>query len=263
MRTTRHEQTTEELRQHLDDQLQLLQLSADSFDRGIEAEAKRIAVSLRVLLHDTDRSISLLTQLGAKDRTFLDSSFPFDERNLAGHCGLVAMTLGPDGGGYAAFLDHTPTPPVERDFEAWWSQCVFLDTQQRPISRRDLVLWVANQDGGAHVDATLNRSYADLSRNNSLGWIFSDGTNTEPFSGPEKAALRQVCHEVLKSLVPGYHKALPASAAFGLVAGMEMHIEDGDAVPPTRPVAKYGKLGRNVRCPCDSGQKYKHCCGRT
>lgn len=262
MTTERHEQTPEELRQHLEEQLQLLQLSADSFDEGIEAEAKRIAVSLRVLLHDTDKSVSLLSQLRAKNRKFLDTSFPFDEKNLSVHSGLVAMTMGPSGGGYAAMLDVTPGPPVERDFDEWWSQCVFMDIQRRPISRKDLVLWVANQDGGAHVDASLNRSYADLSRHNSLGWTFSDGTKTTPFTGPERAALRQVCHEVLKTLVPGYQKEPPASAAYGMFAGIEMRVEDPGPTPSVRSVPKYGKLGRNVRCPCDSGFKYKHCCGR-
>ena len=26
---------------------------------------------------------------------------------------------------------------------------------------------------------------------------------------------------------------------------------------------KTPKVGRNERCPCDSGKKYKHCCGKT
>ncbi|MPN50744.1 hypothetical protein SDC9_198377 [bioreactor metagenome] len=31
------------------------------------------------------------------------------------------------------------------------------------------------------------------------------------------------------------------------------------ATPVTKPNAK---IGRNERCPCGSGKKYKHCCGR-
>ena len=37
------------------------------------------------------------------------------------------------------------------------------------------------------------------------------------------------------------------------------------AMPPTaprRPVKKYAGTGRNERCPCGSGKKYKVCCGR-
>ena len=29
-----------------------------------------------------------------------------------------------------------------------------------------------------------------------------------------------------------------------------------------RPVKKAAKVGRNDPCPCGSGKKYKHCCGR-
>jgi len=37
--------------------------------------------------------------------------------------------------------------------------------------------------------------------------------------------------------------------------------EDGDVVPKT--VVRTGpKVGRNDPCPCGSGKKYKHCCGR-
>jgi hypothetical protein len=36
------------------------------------------------------------------------------------------------------------------------------------------------------------------------------------------------------------------------------------AQPPARPqrIVNYPKTGRNAPCPCNSGRKYKHCCGR-
>jgi hypothetical protein len=40
---------------------------------------------------------------------------------------------------------------------------------------------------------------------------------------------------------------------------------DGLAMSPTatkRPAKKYAGTGRNERCPCGSGKKYKVCCGR-
>jgi SEC-C motif-containing protein len=37
--------------------------------------------------------------------------------------------------------------------------------------------------------------------------------------------------------------------------------DDGDIVPKT--IVRSGpKIGRNEPCPCGSGKKYKHCCGR-
>ena len=31
---------------------------------------------------------------------------------------------------------------------------------------------------------------------------------------------------------------------------------------PTQPFVSHKKVGRNDPCPCGSGKKYKHCCGR-
>lgn len=44
----------EELNQHLQEQLWLLIESCNHFDRGKQLEAKRISVTLRILLHDTN-----------------------------------------------------------------------------------------------------------------------------------------------------------------------------------------------------------------
>jgi hypothetical protein len=61
-------QTTDELFSHLREQLYFLQASARSYDQGIEGEAKRLAVVLRILLHDRGRnSHSLLGSIGVKE----------------------------------------------------------------------------------------------------------------------------------------------------------------------------------------------------
>ncbi len=40
--------------------------------------------------------------------------------------------------------------------------------------------------------------------------------------------------------------------------------ESDDAAPPIDPIVNAGpRVGRNDPCPCGSGKKYKHCCGRT
>ena len=66
--------TPAELQGHLDEQLEFLERSAASFDAGYEGEAKELAVSLRVLLHDTQQSHSLLGQLGRREGTFVDTA---------------------------------------------------------------------------------------------------------------------------------------------------------------------------------------------
>lgn len=258
---TVHQQSEEELKAHLEEQISFLRASADAYDSGFEGEAKRIAVAIRVLMHDTRNSTSLLGQLGLKSSQFLDTSLPTSPGNMTSHSGLIVTAMGSGGAKYYAFLDDGIEQPTLRDFDEWWNAPVFIESQKRNVSRKELVLAVANQDGGAHVDPALDRKYADLSRGNSLGWNFSDGSREEAMGGPEKAALRQVCHEVLKTLLAGYEKQPvypPETMIFG---GMTMQVVDSPISPIETPRPKPQKVGRNERCPCGSGVKYKRCCG--
>ena len=59
-------------------------------------------------------------------------------------------------------------------FEDWWNEIIFDDTKNK-FTRRDIITFVANQDGGAHVDDELHEKYAMLGKMNSLGW--TDGNN--------------------------------------------------------------------------------------
>jgi hypothetical protein len=61
-------QSKEELDQHLSEQLSFLYRSCQSYDAGVDAGAKRIASTLRLLLHDTTNSTSPLTNLGIKEK---------------------------------------------------------------------------------------------------------------------------------------------------------------------------------------------------
>lgn len=206
---TQYKQSNVELEAHLQEQIDFLNASANAFDDGFEGEAKRIAVAIRVLVHDTKSSRSLLRQLDRKDVPFLDSSLPLQEGNLSSHSGLTAILLNSDGASFVAMLDNGSAEPVWTDFDHWWNTDVFVDEGGRRLSRKELVLGMANQDGGAHVDPRLDVAYAALSRGNSLGWIVGSGpipTEGRPLAGPERAAMRQVGHEVLKTLVVGYMK---------------------------------------------------------
>lgn len=259
---TDHQQSIQELASHLDEHLGFLKASADAYDLGFEGEAKRIAVSIRVLVHDTRNSKSLLGQLGRKSGQFVDSAIPITPENKSTHSGLVVTSIVPGTGAkYVAFLDDRPGGQAAKtDFETWWSTAVFVDSQGRALSRKDLVLTVANQDGGAHVDPQLDGAYADLSRNNSLGLFYTDGTRSEPLGGPEKAALRQVCHEVLKTLLPGYAKA-PSYPDGGMIVGGFVMLQGDPATQRNKQLARMQKVGRNEPCPCGSGTKFKRCCG--
>lgn len=244
-------QSQQELDQHLSDHLSFLRSSGDAYDNGQDGEAKRLAVSIRVLLHDTANSASLLRQLDRLKGQFLSTAIPHDDRNLLTHGGLIMM----GGGKYLPMLDDVP---IKRwlSFQDWWNEIVFVDDRKERLSRKQLVLAVANQDGGAHVDPKLNETYARLSRHNSLGWVVTDGKNPRPIPKPERAAVRQVAHEVLVSLVPDYKKKIDYKVDI-ISGGAMVHV---GSVPA--PMPKQQKVGRNDPCPCGSGKKFKKCHGR-
>src|SRR4051794_39690166 len=86
-----------ELRRKLAEQLDFLRRSVDLFDAGHESEAIRLAVPIRVLVHDTGKSTSLLQLLGVKDtQRFHDTAGAINPANLAPTWGLFAMQIAVD-----------------------------------------------------------------------------------------------------------------------------------------------------------------------
>jgi hypothetical protein len=212
-----------------------------------------------VLLHDTNQSHSLLGQLGRKNRDFFDTAFEFNPADLASYGGLVFVALGPPRTRYVAMLDDVPVSRLS-SFDQWWAAPVFVDQKRRVLTRKDLVLTAANQDGGAHIDPGLDETYDKLSRENALGWMVVEDGAARPMDGPERAAIRQIAHEVLKTLKPGYAKT-PSHSAGVLLGGMSIVAGAPQSVT-SAPATTGRKIRRNERCPCGSGKKFKHCHGR-
>ena len=74
-----------------------------------------------------------------------------------------------------------------------------MDGLGKRFSRMDLVMNVADKDGGAHVDPDLVDTYMDLTRGNSIGYEY--GGQNIPFVGrPVLACMRQIAHELIATL---------------------------------------------------------------
>jgi hypothetical protein len=235
-------QTPQELKAQLAEQLDFLTTSADRFDRGATAEAKRLALAIRILVHDYRQSRSVLGQLGRKGVKFFDSAGEYDSENIADHWGLVLMAVGGGLPSYVAPLDDLPTGQgVWTDFDSWWGKVVFRDSQKREITRGELVLAVANQDGGAHVDPSLREVYAALSRQNSLGWTMVMGAEKRPADPPSPcgcAASRPRDPEIArpelrqKAGPPAWHRGVCRAPD----RGGEQGGEAGGSTWPQRPM---------------------------
>lgn len=183
-------------------QVDFLARSSEAFDNGYEHEAMRLAVVLRVLLHDTSKSQSLLGQLGEKNKlAFVDTGVPVHQGSFGSSIGLARLYLvtkeykAPLGD----LLPETKANPPQ-PFGVWWTKPVTKDANGSLFSRKNYVLALANQEGGAHVDPTLEKTWADLTRDNSLGWLEVVGQDQVPLGTPAFATVRQIAYEVTETV---------------------------------------------------------------
>jgi hypothetical protein len=193
------------LLENLAESTQFLISSASSFDRGYEAEAKRLAVTLRVLLHDTPQSHSLLGLLGVKDQIrFTNTAAEIEPDNVLPTLGLVMMLPVDGSPRYVAPLGNLPPPSIRfpAEFAIWWNNDVTKDKSRNLWSRKSFVLTLANKEGGAHVDPSLNDKYEALVRRNGLAWLTNnpDGSLRPLEGSPAAASVRQITYEVLDTL---------------------------------------------------------------
>ncbi|MFB9127787.1 hypothetical protein E2553_40250 [Paraburkholderia dipogonis] len=185
-------------------QLGLLSKSCCDFDEGDRDEIVRIAQALRVILNSSGRdSVSLAAQVGATQWRFIDSSAPFPETNQATYSGLMYVQI--DFGAKPPAM--RPLPVFDKQprrlvrFADWWAVSpVICDNTRSKFNRRQLVCWMANEDGGSHVDPGLTAAYHHLSRGNALGWSLQmPGAEPIPLMGSIDASIRQIAHEALRT----------------------------------------------------------------
>lgn len=118
------------------------------------------------------------------------------------HHGLVGLKIEDGDGSFYAPLQNgsTSRPYKFIKFPDWWNKIVIVDSKKSKFNRRELVLALANKDGGAHVDPDLDQAYSDLTRNNSVGWMFSDGKEVRPMGSVELFSVRQIAFETIESI---------------------------------------------------------------
>lgn len=255
----------------LREQTEFMRSSASAYDSGMEAEAKRLALALRLLLHSSGRQVPLLEHLGVRDDLpYVDTAIepmPELEADFAlGLCRLRYDGVGSDGRmGYVPPLgdlgEYRVQPPAS--FVDWWTDPILVDRRGAGVSfsRRTIVLGVANQDGGAHVDSDLDAAYYDLTRANSMrinqfhggmGFMFGgDGRTLNVGEPPDNslalASVRQIAYELLETL--------------------DTAVLEKDGTLTVRRVICRGsrhetlRAGRNEPCRCGSGRKTKRCAG--
>ncbi len=257
--------TIEDLEARLQEQLALLKLDAKNYDEGVSAAAISMAARLRVLLEEgkTNKgNKSLLGQLGLKDTTvFLSSAFrrgdnlPANMVEVGSFLALVNINNDGSSVTYVPHLDELPLGKYEEmTFDEYWNQEIFLDGLNNHFTRSEIIEFAALQDGGQHEDPSLTQKYAELTRKNSLGWKVGNAKEWKDLVGAERASIRQIAHEVLRSLKVDYHPPKPTKAGI-TIGGASIRIGTVPTDESGMPIRRKGP------CICGSGKKYKRCCG--
>jgi hypothetical protein len=153
----------------------------------------------------------------------------------------------------------------------WWNDPVLEDAEGNEYSRGSFVLWVANKDGGAHVDAELPPGYLALTQENAIGLTAARGTeqnSTVLGFGIESSAgglsrariegsplenslvlthIRQIAWELRDTVQR--HLVLEAETPFVRSPICSLSIHES-----VRPLP-------NGRCPCGSERRFERCFG--
>jgi hypothetical protein len=189
-----------ELLGHLLIQIAFLERSASWYDNGAEEEAIRLATAIRILVHDTNNSHSLLSQLDKKDILFYDSAIKYIPNAFQTFCLTSIRMSTKKGAEYRAPLDGRDMEKI--DFIKWWEEnIIFKDNSGNIFTRKDLVRNVADKDGGAHVDPNLQEAYANLSRFNLTGLkLYVNGKQRGFKNTPVLPSIRQIAYELLETL---------------------------------------------------------------
>jgi len=78
---------------------------------------------------------------------------------------------------------------------------VLRDNKRRLFSRKNIIWHMRNGEGGGHVDPTIDEVFADMERNNSMGWrVRINDSVSSPEYSPIYSTTRQIAWEVQQTL---------------------------------------------------------------
>jgi len=205
LKTKKIKRSNTELLQSLIEQLKLLQINCNLYDAGNEIVGKSISTILRILFHESRSSKSLLVQLGIRDISWLNTSHGLHLDNQISECSLLTLQMKAGSGGKYLPKCLCPEKTSEYNykiFPSWYNMPVILDEKHQVFTRREIILYVADTDGGAHIDGELDEKYREIIKPNYLGWKYGEGME---FQGKvELICMRQIAYEVLTTLMNKY-----------------------------------------------------------
>ena len=157
------DRTPTELLSDLLVQLKFLRQECLHYDAGDWSYGAQIATKLRLLLHQTKYSDSLLAQITKRFAfscpDFLSLSTVRGELPNKGRTDFVRSPL------IQYQMIHQPEVPPVLTVQTWWDGIdILLIDRQHFLNRKGVVCLLANQEGGAHVQPGMDEKAALLRR---------------------------------------------------------------------------------------------------
>lgn len=232
---TREPFSTTQLLEKVEAQKGFLDASILAYDAGVETESLRMAVAVRVLVHRTKNSHALLAQLSDLNALALPNTgeaFGPDKEvlpngNIRVHAGsfhrLARGRMSQSEVKYIPKLDEIANAPMV-GFSEWWDTPVLrqrgplINAPLRELSRKDVVLGLANKEGGAHVDPNPHFNWWMATRSGAFGSVDTDengnprltipvgelalGKTTGSIITPVHATMRVIAAELCVAISP-------------------------------------------------------------
>jgi len=158
----------------LREQMGFLRTSLGSFYEGDFAGSVRIATTIRVLVHETGKSKPLLVHAmpSGLELPILDHAWEKTDQILGFTVGVrLGSTLAPA-------VDLASLHYSLSSVGAWWNRTVFTFPSQFGTQlvyrRKQVILILANKEGGAHVDENEDPDYTRLMINAPLSFGFPE-----------------------------------------------------------------------------------------
>lgn len=206
--------TKEELIESLNEHINFIKKSAKDYDEGDKSEAKRLANSIDILVHDRGATKSILTNLNLLNKLkFCSLKHITAPGNLFSEAPLCYMHVIYDSIvtppifniEYKPLFDDVNVIGIRLAFSKWWEEPIFYirGKNYQEITRKKLICIMRDKDGGAHLDEILPQHYKNLISGEALGWQYGlNEENSKFVSSPHYPSVRQIAHELLRTIEP-------------------------------------------------------------
>lgn len=181
------------------EQLKFLNYAAKLYDSGERTAIKMATPQLRTLFYQQSYGDILINLIPEVNKDQFLSTCQFGEKPII-YGGSVTNAF---VAGKYVYLPSCYEKNLEIghyiSFEHWWNGRILI-ASDTSFTRKELVRFIVNKDGGAHIDPELNEKYYNLKNDiYSLQATKMPNMPGIPFKELHLALLRQVVHETLMS----------------------------------------------------------------